>query len=413
MATSRPRGPRSSRARGHDLVDADRLRVQRQRAGLQPAHVEQVLDQPVEPVERLVGGGQQLVAGRSASNVDVVAAQAGHRGLGRGERGAQVVADRGEQRGAQPVGLGERPARWRPARPAAPGAARRRPGRRRPRAPAGRRPPAAWPRSTRVSSSSTGTSASPVAGRARTAARRRWRRPARPAVACCASGPRGARRARSSSVTARQAEGLPELVEQRRQRPLAAQHAAGERWTGSAPRRAARAASRVRRAARSTTALTATATSDEDHQGEQVLALGDGELVQRRGEEVVEQQEAADARRPGPGSSPPTSATATTASRKSRMSLGSAERRRAASQQQRSAAAGPAAASANPAAGAARDSAAGVARGRRRPRPTSSWVTRWTSIEPDSAVVVTPTPGAKQLGEPAAPAGARARAGWR
>src|SRR6266511_5043193 len=29
---------------------------------------------------------------------------------------------------------------------------------------------------------------------------------------------------------------------------------------------------------------------------------------------------------------------------------------------------------------------------RRRPRLTSSWVTRWTSMDPDSAVVVTPTP---------------------
>ena len=41
----------------------------------------------------------------------VVAAQAGDRRLGRGQRGAQVVADRGEQRGAQPVGLGQRPGR--------------------------------------------------------------------------------------------------------------------------------------------------------------------------------------------------------------------------------------------------------------------------------------------------------------
>ncbi len=32
-------------------------------------------------------------------------------------------------------------------------------------------------------------------------------------------------------------------------------------------------------------------------------------------------------------------------------------------------------------------------RGRRHPRPASSWVTMWTSIDPDSFVVVTPIPG--------------------
>ncbi len=37
--------------------------------------------------------------------------QAGHRGLGRGQRGAQVVADRREQRGAHPVRLGDGPGR--------------------------------------------------------------------------------------------------------------------------------------------------------------------------------------------------------------------------------------------------------------------------------------------------------------
>ena len=47
-------------ARGDGLGDADRLGVHAQRAGLQAAHVEQVLDQPDQPVQRLVGGGEQL-----------------------------------------------------------------------------------------------------------------------------------------------------------------------------------------------------------------------------------------------------------------------------------------------------------------------------------------------------------------
>ena len=76
----------------------------RQRAGLQPAHVEQVLDQAGQPVQRLVGGEQQLVAVLWRP-VDVVAAQAGDRRLRGCQRGAQVVADGGEQRGPHPVAL--------------------------------------------------------------------------------------------------------------------------------------------------------------------------------------------------------------------------------------------------------------------------------------------------------------------
>ena len=49
--------------RGRDRVlQPDRGGGDAERAGLQPAHVEQVLDQPGQPVERLVGGGEQLVA---------------------------------------------------------------------------------------------------------------------------------------------------------------------------------------------------------------------------------------------------------------------------------------------------------------------------------------------------------------
>ena len=165
----------------------------------------------------------------SAVPVHVRRAQAGHRGLGRGQRGAQVVADRGEQRGPHPVGLGDRLGRLglggqpllvqrdrglggeraehpavlggqRPAR-AAPATACRRPApRRRPR-PAGSRP-----------------------------ARRGWRRRASARRAPIARGGVGGRSpgdVRSSSVT----ESMPNASRTRsssaRQRPLAAQHAAG------------------------------------------------------------------------------------------------------------------------------------------------------------------------------------------
>ena len=44
-----------------DFGDARRLRVYAERAGLQAAHVEQVLDQPGEQVQGLVGGGEELL----------------------------------------------------------------------------------------------------------------------------------------------------------------------------------------------------------------------------------------------------------------------------------------------------------------------------------------------------------------
>ena len=57
---TRPRLAQVVQGPGGDVVEPGRPREHRQRAGLQPAHVEQVVDQPGEPVERLVRGGQQL-----------------------------------------------------------------------------------------------------------------------------------------------------------------------------------------------------------------------------------------------------------------------------------------------------------------------------------------------------------------
>ncbi len=89
--------------------------MERESPGLEAAHVEQVLDQLREAVERLVRGEQQLLA-RLVAPADAVVAQRGHRRLGRRERAAQVVAHRVQQSGSRAVGLGDRPQPARPGR---------------------------------------------------------------------------------------------------------------------------------------------------------------------------------------------------------------------------------------------------------------------------------------------------------
>ena len=59
-----------------------------------------------QPVQRFLGGVEQF-APVLVAELDVRRAQAVDRGLGRGKRRAQVVADRGQQGGAQPVDLRE------------------------------------------------------------------------------------------------------------------------------------------------------------------------------------------------------------------------------------------------------------------------------------------------------------------
>ena len=94
---------RGRRAPGHARPRRGRTRVDRQRTGLQPAHVEQVVDQAGEPVERTVGGLEQLAPIGRSRWVDVLGAQPGDDGLRRRQRRAQVVADGGQERGPQPV----------------------------------------------------------------------------------------------------------------------------------------------------------------------------------------------------------------------------------------------------------------------------------------------------------------------
>jgi hypothetical protein len=102
-------GPEVVQGERDDLIERHRPDEHAERPCLQAAQVKQVLHQPDQPVQGLVGGGQQLVAVVRCPG-DIAAAEAANRGLGRGERAAQVVADGGEQGGAHAVGL-DRPLR--------------------------------------------------------------------------------------------------------------------------------------------------------------------------------------------------------------------------------------------------------------------------------------------------------------
>ena len=219
---------------------------------------------------------------RSCSlHVDVRAAQARHRGLGRRDRGAQVVADGVEQRGPHPVGLGERARpRRRPRRGGAAGRRRRparrtRPARAGPRRPArgragrgsGRRRPA--PRCRRLRAAGTGR-------------RRRWPRTTRCRAArrrsVCGAAPTlaGASVSRRSRVTLCTAKVSWTRCSSagRACSPRSTLPASVDSVSASA---FARAASEVRRAARSTTRETSERDDDEDDQREDVVGLGDGE----------------------------------------------------------------------------------------------------------------------------------------
>ena len=160
------------------------------------------------------------------------------------------------------------------------------------------------------------------------------------------------------------------------------------RVCASAP---ASAACRVRRAAVSTTQLTATATTTKIARASRLSVPA---MVSRPYGGVKNQFRA---RNPetaasSAGQSPPISATPTTATRNSRMSAVSDSPE----SMVRSAVStgSPASTATKPARRRRRDRAAG---GRRapRPRPARSCGTRCTSMAPDSAVVVTPTPAEK------------------
>ena len=74
---------------------------------MQAAHVQQVADERVQPVGVVVDRGhQRRLVGLAPLHVGL--AQAAGAGLDRGQRRAQVMADRRQQRGAHPVALGQR-----------------------------------------------------------------------------------------------------------------------------------------------------------------------------------------------------------------------------------------------------------------------------------------------------------------
>ena len=91
---------------GHDLFEADVALDELDRAGLDPAHVEKVADEVVEPVGLAVDRLEQLAPVVGVER-DVALAEARDRRLDRRQGRPQVVGDRDEQRGAQRVRLGQ------------------------------------------------------------------------------------------------------------------------------------------------------------------------------------------------------------------------------------------------------------------------------------------------------------------
>ena len=107
-STSRRTDAELVERREHDVGEVGRRELHGERAGLQPAHVEEVRDELGERVEALGGGVEQLLA-LLGGEVEVGRAQRADRRRRRRERAPEVVAHRGEECRAHPVGLGERP----------------------------------------------------------------------------------------------------------------------------------------------------------------------------------------------------------------------------------------------------------------------------------------------------------------
>ena len=74
-------GPEVVQGEWDDLIERDWPDEHAERSRLQPAQIKQVLHQPDQPVQGLVGGGQQLVAVVRCPG-DLVAAEAANRRLG-------------------------------------------------------------------------------------------------------------------------------------------------------------------------------------------------------------------------------------------------------------------------------------------------------------------------------------------
>src|ERR1700736_5056496 len=74
------------------------------RPGLQPRHVEEIADEPVEPFRLLLNGAQEA---RLNGFIELasMAYQTCCRAENRGKRRAQIMRNRGKQRRAQAIGL--------------------------------------------------------------------------------------------------------------------------------------------------------------------------------------------------------------------------------------------------------------------------------------------------------------------
>ena len=218
--------------------------------------------------------------------VHVGGAQRGDGRLDAGQRRAQVVGDGGQQRGPHPVALLE-PLRLRGLRGELGRGRARRPGGSRTRsAPAGRAGAATGPRSSRTTRSDTSATTSASAGSRRRPVAARGDRPRRRA----AGSPRASRRSpaparagRSTACSVRSSARLSRLSASASRR---ARSACTDAPGGGVDDRGDRDRD-----------------DQEQHQRDDVVDVGDGQRVQRRGEEVVEQhaaEQGRDDRRPEP-----------------------------------------------------------------------------------------------------------------
>ena len=217
--TRRPRGDDARRLAGdgerQHLVEAAGAQHRVDQPALQPGQVEQVVDEPLELLGRRLPTARDQLApvGSSETTRSEQPVDGGAHG---GQRGAQVVGDRAQERGAGGLGALEGRRRARRARAAGGTPAPGRSARRTPRAPAGR-----WRAAAR-----------------RTARARGRRRPGpgcRPRRASAARGApldgqhRPARRAARQQRDGVLAERLAEPLDDRLGGVLAGQHRAGQR----------------------------------------------------------------------------------------------------------------------------------------------------------------------------------------
>ena len=280
-STLRAARAEAASAAGTTSSSADGAGVDVERAGLEPAHVEQVADEGVEPVGLLVdrARGTRRCAPRCQSTSSLQ--QARDRRLDRRERRAQVVGDRCRSAVRSSFGVGERcpPSRLGlRARSSASDAASSRANASSTRWSSAAAPRPASDEHVLGPSSTVPVAVLRVAGRGR-------------ARGCL--DPSSRRPSRRKSGDAVEAERRAEALEQRRAAGRRARR--GRRAAPRPPR--GRAPPRPLAGPRATTsALTSAATARKTTRASDVLGLGDRQRVERRREEPVGEQEPGDRR---------------------------------------------------------------------------------------------------------------------